>query len=846
MTFDTTPTLPTDSALPIDAVLPELAKAMAQHNRCLLVAQPGAGKTTRAPLMLLQHSAAQSGRWLLLEPRRIAARLAATRLAEQLNEPVGKTVGYRVRGEQKVSRDTRLEVITQGILIRLLQDDPLLDGVAGIIFDEFHERSLDADLGLALTLDVQEGLREDLKLLVMSATLDTDALLTTLGRDTPVIDCPGRVWPVHTHYRPAPTRGRAEAHQATVVREALGRHDGDLLVFLPGQAEIRRLQRELENQMKLQTEAQKETQEETRKETQPGIQSGIEVLPLHGQLPLNQQRAVVAPAATGGRRVILSTAIAESSLTVPGVRVVIDAGQERVPVFQPRSGLTRLTTRRVNRASADQRRGRAGRETEGHCYRLWSQEHLLVAHGEPEILQADLAALAFELARWGESDPQRLPWVTPPPAAALASARQLLITLQLFDHQLHLTEFGRRCARWPTHPRLAALLENANERNQLPLACWIVAWLEEGSPGENTDIARLFTQLPSRQARGLEASWRRTAEQWARRAGCGLQPESLADLPALLACAFPDRIARQQRPGHFKLATGGQALLPEHHSLARAPWLVALDVDGQASEARIFSAAAISGDELETAFPRMQQWRERIVWDDAAGRLIGEEVRGLGELILERRPLSQLPAEAITAALLAALRRRGTFKWSDADRQLLGRLRLLRGTLGDPWPDTSDAHLFATLEDWLGPRLAGITQLEKLDRLPLGEYLLDTLDWSLRQRLDQLAPTHFTVPSGSRIALDYSSEEPSLAVKLQEMFGQTDTPRLVEGRVPVLVHLLSPARRPVQVTRDLANFWANTYFEVRKDLKGRYPKHPWPDDPLSAQATRHTKKRAPN
>lgn len=817
------------SALPIDAVLPELANAMAQHNRCLLVAQPGAGKTTRAPLMLLEHSAASPGRWLLLEPRRIAARLAATRLAEQLNEPVGQTVGYRVRGEQKVSRGTRLEVITQGILIRLLQDDPLLDGVAGIIFDEFHERSLDADLGLALTLDVQEGLREDLKLLVMSATLDTEALLATLGRDTPVIDCPGRVWPVETHYRPVPTRGVAEAHQASVVREALTRHEGDLLVFLPGQAEIRRLQRELDGHAN----------------GQGGVQGGIEVLPLHGQLPLAQQRAVVAPPASGARRVILSTAIAESSLTVPGVRVVIDAGQERVPVFQPRSGLTRLTTRRVNRASADQRRGRAGREAPGHCYRLWSREQPLVAHGEPEILQADLAGLAFELARWGENDPRRLPWVTPPPAAALASARQLLVSLELFDHQHHLTGFGRRCARWPTHPRLAALLERADERNQLPLACWIVAWLEEGSPGDDTDVARVFTRLPSRQGRGMEASWRRTAEQWARRAGCDLQPKSLAALPVLLVSAFPDRVAQQQRPGCFKLATGGQALLPEHHPLARAPWLVVLDVDGRASEARIFSATAISDGQLEAAFPQMQQWRERIVWDDDTGRLVGEEVRGLGELILERRPLTQLPPEAIAAALLAALRRRGTFKWSDADRQLLGRLRLLRRTLGDPWPDTSDAQLLASLEDWLGPRLTGITRLDKLDRLPLGDYLLDTLDWSLRQQLEQLAPTHLTVPSGSRIALDYSGEEPSLSVKLQEMFGQTDTPRLVGGRVPVLIQLLSPARRPVQVTRDLANFWANTYFEVRKDLKGRYPKHPWPDDPLSAQATRHTKRRAP-
>lgn len=810
----------TDSSLPIDAVLPELVAALTHHNRCLLVAQPGAGKTTRAPLVLLQQDSSRSGRWLLLEPRRIAARLAATRLAEQLGEPVGKTVGYRVRGEQKVSSNTRLEVITPGILIRLLQHDPLLEGIAGIIFDEFHERALDTDLGLALALDVQDSVRDDLKLLVMSATLDTDALRAVLGPDTPIIDCPGRVWPVHTCYRPPPTRVPAEEHQAAVVREAWAQHDGDLLVFLPGQAEIRRLQRALQNLAE------------------------ADILPLYGQLPLAQQRAVVARPAGARRRIILSTAIAESSLTVPGVRVVIDAGLERVALFQPRSGLTRLATRRVNRASADQRRGRAGREAEGHCYRLWNQEQLLIAHGEPEILQADLAALVFELARWGEHDPNRLAWITPPPAAAFASARQLLVDLQLFDAHHHLTEFGRRCGRWPTHPRLATLLERAAEQDALPLACWLVAWLEEGSPGEEVDIARVLTHPPSPQARGTANRWRRTAEQWAKRAGCGLQSSSTMTLPRLLAHAFPDRVARQTSPGRFKLVTGGQATLSEHHALARAAWLIALDVDGQASDARIFHALAIGTEELQAAFPQTQQWRDRITWDDTTGRLIGEEVRGLGELILERRPLHQLPPEAVTDALIAALRRRGMFKWSRADHHLLGRLRLLHRTLGDPWPDTSDAQLFATLEDWLVPHLNGITQLDQLDRLPLAEYLLDALDWPLRQQLEQLAPGHLLVPSGSHITLDYSGEEPVLAVKLQEMFGQLDTPRLIDGRVPVLIQLLSPARRPVQVTRDLANFWAHTYFEVRKDLKGRYPKHPWPDDPLSALATRHTNRRS--
>ena len=807
--------------LPIDAVLPELRAALDRCSRALLVAQPGAGKTTRVPLMLLEQTPPQRGRWLLLEPRRVAARLAAGWMAQQLGETLGQTVGYRVRGEQQVSRATRLEVVTQGILTRMIQDDPTLEGVAGVIFDEFHERSLDADLGLALALDLQAGLREDLKLLVMSATLDVDALLGVLGADTPVIDCPGRTWPVTTHYRPQAAREVAELNRTRVIREVLATHEGNLLVFLPGQAEIRRLERAL----------------------RPLVPDDIDIQPLHGQLALAMQQAALRPDPAGRRRVILATAIAESSLTVPGVRVVVDAGLERVPAFQPRSGLTRLDTRRVNRASADQRRGRAGREAEGHCYRLWSQEQLLVAHGEPEILQADLSGLAFELALWGLADPQQLRWVTPPPAGTLASGRRLLQTLGILDDRHRLTGFGRRCARWPAQPRLAALMETAATMNALPLACWLVAWLEEAPPGDEVDVARILERRPRRDAPGAEGRWWRAARQWQGRADCSPEPDNHEQLPVLLAHAFPDRVARQTAPGRFKLASGGQALLPETCPLAHADWLVALELDGQASGARIFHAAAIDAADLQATFPELHEWRERITWDDDAGRLVGESVRALGQLVLERRPLSGLPPEAVRQALLDAVRRRGSLKWTDDDRQLLGRLRLVRRTLGDPWPALEDAWLLATLESWLGPRLDGVSRLDQLDRLPLGTYLLDSLDWSLRQRLEELAPTHLTVPSGSRLRIDYSGDEPLLAVKLQEMFGQTDTPLLVGGRVPVVMHLLSPARRPVQVTRDLASFWASTYFEVRKDLKGRYPKHPWPDDPLSAPATARTRAR---
>lgn len=805
-------------ALPIDAVLDALGAALDRHRRCLLVAEPGAGKTTRAPLALLDRTPPGDGRWLMLEPRRVAARLAATWMAEQLGEPVGATVGYRVRGEQRVSAATRLEVLTQGILTRMLQDDPALEGVAGIIFDEFHERSLDADFGLALALDAQTGLRPDLKLLVMSATLDLAALQRVLGSDAPVIASGGRQWPVATHHRPPDPRADTDAHRAAVVREALAAHDGHILVFLPGVAEIRRLARLLAAQL-------------------PGA---IEVLALHGQLGLAEQQRVVRAAPGGPRRVILATAIAESSLTVPGVTVVIDAGLERVPTFQPRSGLVRLETRRVNQASADQRRGRAGRDAAGHCYRLWSAEQPLAAHAEPEILQTDLAGLAFELARWGLTDPGSLDWVTPPPAAALASGRQLLATLGILDGTHRLTTFGRRCARWPTQPRLAALLEHAAALDALPLACWIVAWLEEAPPGDESDLAQVIAHRPRQAGPGAAGRWWRAARLWAVRTGCAPEPDDLLALPRLLAHAFPDRVARQVGSGRFKLATGGQAWLPEHLPLAHAPWLVAIELDGQAQGARIFHAAAIDAADLECALPATRQWQTRIQWDEAAGRLVGEAVRALGELVLERRPLATLPPGAAARALLEAIRRRGDLPWSDADRQLLGRLRLLHRTLRAPWPPADDAWLLATLETWLEPNLTGITRLGELAGQPLGEWLLASLDQALRHQLDRLAPTHLAVPSGSRIRVDYSADEPVLAVKLQELFGQRTTPAVVDGRVPVVVHLLSPARRPVQVTRDLASFWASTYFEVRKDLRGRYPKHPWPDDPTSAPATART------
>ncbi|WP_168014501.1 ATP-dependent helicase HrpB [Halomonas salinarum] len=804
--------------LPIEARLPAIRQALADNPRVLLVAEPGAGKTTRVPLALLDEPWSRQGKLLLLEPRRVAARLAARHMASQLGESLGETVGYRMRGESRVGPDTRLEVITQGVLTRLLQDDPMLEGVAGIIFDEFHERSLEGDLGLALTLDAQQGLRDDLRLLVMSATLDVASLKAVLGESTPLIDCPGRAYPVTTHHRPVNSRDEAARQQAAVVREALAANQGDILVFLPGVGEIRRLVRALS-----------------------GLSANIVVLELHGRLPLAEQQRALSRDEQGRRRVVLATAIAESSVTVDGVRVVIDGGFERVPVFQSRLGLTRLATQRLNRASADQRRGRAARQGPGVCYRLWAEEQPLPPHGEPEIVQADLAPLAFELARWGVKEAAALDWVTPPPAGPLAAGRALLLRIGVLDDMHQLTALGRACIRWPCHPRLAVMLERAGEFEARALACWLAALLESRAGGEARDLAVTLARLPGRDARGGEGQWYRDARRLAGVARCGLRVDALAPLGELLALAYPERVALYQSPGRFKLAAGNLALIETDHPLAHAEALVAAELDGQAQGAKIYRGAALSLSRLEALFPQVRTFRPRLEWSDDEGRLIGEEVRALGELILERRPLQTLPAEAVREALLAAVRRRGALAVDAAAEQLLARVALLRRTLGDPWPDWSQAALLADLETWLAPYLEGVRRLDKLDRLPLAKILLDRLDWPQRQALDDLAPTHLSVPSGSRIRLDYTGAEPVLAVKLQELFGLAETPCIAGGRVPVLLHLLSPAGRPLQVTRDLASFWANGYFEVRKDMRGRYPKHPWPEDPWAAQATARTK-----
>ena len=812
--------------LPIEAQLGDILEALEAHSRALLVAEPGAGKTTRVPLALLEADWCRGRRLLLLEPRRVAARLAAGFMAEQLGESPGETVGYRMRGETRISSNTRLEVVTQGVLTRLLQDDPLLEGVAGIIFDEFHERSLEADLGLALALDAQSA-RDDLRLLVMSATLDVTALTAVLGEDTPVIDCPGRQYPVATRYREAAGRDPV-AHQASVVAEALANDCGDALVILPGVGEIRRLK----NALALRFPA-------------------LVIDELHGRQPLAEQRRALEPAPDGQRRVVLATAIVESSVTVNGVGVVIDAGRERLAVHQPRSGLTRLETRRINRASADQRRGRAGRLGPGVCYRLWDEEQPLPADREPEMLHADLSSLAFELARWGIVDPMALSWITPPPRGGMRAGQDLLARLGLMDEQGHLTSLGRACERWPTSPRLALLLESAHDEGPAigALACGLVAWLESrNADGEPDPVEALRERF---QRFGDYHGWHRDARRLAKLMGVRLTQAALtrhtardaAHVGRLLALAWPERIAQQMAPGQFRLVGGGRATLDPRSPLAHAELLVAIELDGEGGGGRIYRATSLSRESLVERFPEVQRWRDHLVWDDDQGCLIGEQRQGFGAVVLARRPLQGKPPEAVRRALIEALQRRQRLPFDAAGEQLRGRVALLRRELGEPWPDWSDAALLDDLDDWLGPHLEGLQRLDDVARLPLPRMLLDRLDWPLRARLDDLAPTHLQVPSGSRIRLDYSGEIPVLAAKLQELFGWHDVPRLAEGRVAPLVHLLSPARRPLQVTRDLASFWANGYAEVRKDMRGRYPKHPWPEDPLSATATARAKPR---
>nr|WP_298059128.1 ATP-dependent helicase HrpB [uncultured Halomonas sp.] len=810
------------NALPIEQHLAHLKTVLTTDNRLILIAQPGAGKTTRVPLALLDTAWVKGQKLLLLEPRRVAARLAATFMAQQLGERAGQTVGYRMRGDSCVSAQTRLEVVTQGVLTRMLQDDPMLEGIGGIIFDEFHERSLEADVGLALALDVQTSIRDDLRLIVMSATLDVDALKHVLGEQVPVIECHGRQYPVVTHYRPPASHEENVTHTLRVINEALSIDDAqDVLVILPGVAEINQLVLALEK-----------------------VLPDHDIRPLHGRMSIADQQAALA-ADTQQRRIIVSTAITESSITVEGANVVIDAGLERVPVFQSRTGLTRLTTRRINRASADQRRGRAGRQRSGVCFRLWAQEQALIPYGEPEIKQADLSSVVLELARWGVASPKALCWVTSPPEGAWQSGQALLVQLGALDEQHKLTTLGSGCARWPVEPRLAAMLERAADLDALPLACALAALLEGRDSTERSlhAVLTLRLQQPKRFP-----SWHREVMRLTNQAGVVLRDTTLERLGSLLALAYPDRIGQQISPGRFLLANSKIATLPLNDALAHQPYLVAAALNSAGSaEARITSGESLSLESLLALYPATKEWQPRITWSQEQGRLIGEEVQAHASLVIAKRPLANLPEEAVKEALLNALCHQPGSLFSDKLQQLQGRMALLRENLGEAWPDWSEQALLASLDSWLAPYLNGINRLSQIEKLPLERYLLNSLAWEAQGEFEQLTPRVLEVPSGKQVGLDYlpclSGRPPVLALKLQEAFGWRATPTVMNGGVAVMIHLLSPARRPLQVTQDLVSFWQNGYPEVRKEMRGRYPKHPWPENPLTAVATASTKHR---
>lgn len=837
------------NSLPIDEVLPALREALAARHEAVLEAPPGAGKTTRVPLALLDQDWLAGQTILMLEPRRLAARAAAERLASELGEKVGETVGYRIRLDSKVGPRTRIEVVTEGILTRRLQDDPALEGVGLLIFDEFHERSLDADLALALSLNGRELFRDQqpLKILLMSATLEGERLSTLLG-DAPILRSEGRMFPVTQRWgRPFQPGEFIEPRVVQTVLEALNDESGSLLVFLPGQAEIRRVHQQLAEAL--------------------GPRDDILLCPLHGELDLAAQRAAIDPAPASQRKVVLATNIAETSLTINGVRVVVDAGLARVPRFDPGSGMTRLDTQRISRASATQRAGRAGRLEPGVCYRLWSadQQEQLAAYASAEILQADLAGLALQLARWGVA-PNQLAWLDAPPGAAYAQAQDLLRRLGALNDDGTLTRHGQAMAELPAHPRIAHLLLRGQSLGLAQMACDVAALLGERDilRGAGADLHSRLVLLSGeeRAARGAQGGVQR-ARQLSRQYRSYLRgqaesavsdPEHPRWLGALLALAYPDRVAQQRRPGgaEYRLANGRAAQFSEADNLMKQPWLVVADLgsrQGQREE-RIYLAADFDPALFDSVLAEQVRTVDQLDWDEREGVLRAERQRKVGELVLDREPLSGLDEAARCRALVNLVRRKGLelLPWTPELRQWQARVMLLRQLeLADKgesqWPDVSDGALLEGLEQWLQPFLGKVSRLSHFANLELASIVHNLLPWPLPQRLDELAPHHLTVPSGSSIRLDYSEQPPILAVRLQELFGLSDTPRIAGGRQVVKLHLLSPARRPVQVTQDLANFWRSTYAEVKKDLKGRYPKHYWPDDPLIAEATARVKPR---
>jgi ATP-dependent helicase HrpB len=818
-----------DTPLPIDAVLDQLARTLTAGNAAVLVAPPGAGKTTRVPLALLDEPWLKNKKIIMLEPRRIAARASAERMARTLGERAGETVGYRVRFGSKISRATRIEVVTEGIFSRQILDDPELTGVAAVLFDEFHERSLDADLGLALARDAQTGLREDLRILVMSATLDGARVGKLLG-DAPVVASQGRAFPVETRYLGRKADAPLERQMADAIATALRADPGSVLAFLPGAAEIRRTQNFLAERVH---------------------DASVEIVPLFGALDAAVQDRAIAPAPKGSRKVVLATSIAETSLTIEGVRIVVDSGMARVPRYEPDIGLTRLETVRASRAAVDQRRGRAGRTEPGVCYRLWDEPQTasLAAYTQPEILSADLSSLVLDLAQWGVRDPTTLAFLDPPPAPALKEANSLLSELGALDPDGRITAEGESLRALALPPRLARMIVDSHRLGSGEEAAEIAAILtERGLGGDSVDLDQRLDQF--RRDRSPRASSARSlAQRWAQQvaategaAGADVSPST----GIMLALAFPDRVARNRGNGSFVLANGRGAAVEQTSSLARAPYIAVAELTGTAAQGRILLAAPIAQADIEQRFADQIENTEEISFDRSAMALRGRRRRTLHAITLSEAPMALSPSAATAKVFADGLVAAGLDRlpWSKSSKQWRDRVTFLRKAEGDSWPDLSDAALASECENWLVPVLHDKTSLKELSPGELSDALLALLPWELRARLEREAPTHFEAPTGTMLAIDYEAEQgPTIAVRLQELFGLNTHPSIAKGAVPLVLELLSPAQRPVQVTRDLPGFWRGSYAAVRSDLRGRYPRHPWPEDPASALPTRRVKPR---
>jgi ATP-dependent helicase HrpB len=815
------------SPLPIDAALPELTAALRSHNTAVLVAPPGAGKTTRVPLVLADEDWARGKRILVLEPRRLAARAAAERMARTLGERVGGKVGLRVRFGSNVSRNTAIEIVTEGIFTRMILDDPALDGVGAVLFDEFHERSLDADLGLALARDAQQGLREDLRLLVMSATIDGARIATLLG-GAPVIESEGRAFAVETRYAGRDERP-IEPQMADIIARAMRAEVGSLLAFLPGVAEIRRTRTQLEGR----------------------TDAATEVVTLYGAMAGDEQDRAIAPAPPGRRKIVLATALAETSITIEGVRIVVDSGLARVPRYEPDVGVTRLETVRVSRAAADQRRGRAGRIEPGICYRLWDEPQTasLEPYARPEILAADLSSFALDLAAWGAA-PEKLAFLDPPPRAAMTEAKTLLGELNAIDADGRITDEGTTLRRLPLPPRLARMVVDAAAEGEAGLAAEITVLIgERGLGSDDVDLrARLDALHRDRSPRSRDA--RAMAKRWSEIASPGSQQDlTERSVGALLALAYPERVAKNRggAAGAFLLVNGRGANIDQASALAREPFLAVAEMTGTAAQSRILLAAPIAPEEIEARFAGKIEARDDVTFDAASASLRGRRSRRLGAIALSERPIPVTGSDENAQKLADGIARLGIARlpWTKALKQWRDRVIFLRANEGDEWPDLSDTALTKTVAEWLTPTLAGKTALNDFSVDEFDGALAALLPWPLKRRLDAEAPTHFEAPTGSQVPIDYEAEGgPKISIRVQELFGLDRHPSIAGGKVPLLIELLSPAHRPVQMTRDLPGFWRGSYAAVRTEMRGRYPRHPWPDDPVAAAPTRRAKPRA--